>query len=502
MNHLLLLPILVPLAGALAALVGERAGPRLERTVGAIATLALLPVAAVLFGVAAEGRVIAYAVGGWPAPFGIVLVLDRFAAWMLLVTAVVAAGALLSAVDRSDESGRHFHVLFQFQLMGIHGAFLAGDLFNLFVFFEVLLIASYALLCHGTRPGRTMAAVRVAVLNLLGSALFLVAVGCLYSAAGTLNLADLAQRAAGLPADRGGLWQAGAWLLVVVFALKAAALPLGFWLPGAYATVDGAVAALFSVLTKVGVAALVRCGTLLFPDLGIGPVAWAAALGTLAVGATGMLAARRMSRLAAHAVIVSVGVLLVAVAPFTRESLAAATFYLAHGTLATAAFFLVTTRIAAARGAAGDRLEAGPAFRGPVALPLAFLCVAVAVAGLPPLGGFLAKAAILDAAGGGSRAGATFAAVLASSLLATYALARAGSNVFWKAGQDGGEVAPLRQRESSLASVGMALLLAAVLLLAALAGPVYRQAEEVAAQLLDREGYVEAVLGARTGTGG
>jgi len=498
MNDLLLLPILVPLAGALVALVGERAGPGLERAAGAAATLALLPVAAALFGLAAEGRVVAYAVGDWPAPFGIILVLDRLAAWVLLVTAVVAAGALLSALGRADESGRHFHVLFQFQLMGINGAFLAGDLFNLFVFFELLLIASYALLSHGARPERTMAAVRVAVLNLLGSTLFLVAVGCLYSAAGTLNFADLAQRAASLPADRAGLWQAGAWLLVVVFALKAAVLPLGFWLPAAYGAADGAVAALFSVLTKVGVVAVVRSGTLLFPDLGIGQVSWVAALGTLAAGATGMLAARRMSRLAAHAVVTSVGVLLVAVAPFTRESLAAATYYLAHGTLATAALFLVSARIAALRG---DRIEAGPAFRGRVALPLAFLCAAVAVAGLPPLGGFLAKAAILDAAAGGSRAGWTFAAVLATSLLSTFALARAGSTVFWKVGPDAGEVVDVRHG-GALASSGAGVLLAALLLLAALAGPVYRQAEAVATQLLDREGYVQAVFGARPGAGG
>jgi multicomponent K+:H+ antiporter subunit D len=492
--NVLLLPLLLPLAGGLLALAVGRAGIAGERAVGIVATALLLPTAWLLFGLASAGDIAVYTVGDWPAPFGIVLVLDRMAAWMLLVTAVVATGALLFAVGRSDEAGRHFHALFQFQLLGINGAFLTGDLFNLFVFFEVLLIASYALLAHGARPERTLAAVRVAVLNLLGSTLFLVAIGCLYSAAGTLNLADLAVRAAGLPPDRMGLWQVGGALLLVVFALKAAVLPLGFWLPGAYGVSDGAVASLFSVLTKVGVVALVRTCTLVFPELGAGPVLWAAAIGTLALGATGMLAARRMSQLAAQAVVLSVGLLLVAVASFSRDALAAAVYYLAHGTLATAAFFLVAMRVAAVRGETGDRLVEGPAFRGRSALPVAFLVVAVAVAGLPPLGGFLAKLAILEAATAAGRAAWTWTAVLASSLLSIFALARAGTTVFWKVGQDRGEVVAV-PRWRPLAVSGVGLLLLAMVFLALLAGPAFERADAVAAQLLDREAYVGAVLG-------
>jgi len=420
---------------------------------------------------------------------------------MLLVTAIVGSGALLFGLGRSDESGRHFHTLFQFQLLGINGAFLTGDQFNLFVFFEVLLIASYALLGHGGRPERTQAAIRVAVLNLLGSTLFLVAVGCLYAAAGTLNFADLAERASTLPADRMGLWQAGAWLLVAVFALKAALLPLGFWLPGSYGVADGAVAALFSVLTKVGVVAIIRAGTLLFPELGIGPVVWVAALGTLAVGATGMLAARHLSTLAAHAVIVSVGVLLVSVAAFSRDALAAAVYYLAHGTLATAALFLVAARVGVVRGETGDALVEGPAFRGRAALPTAFLLAAVAVAGLPPLGGFLAKLAILDAVSGSAGAAWTWTAVLAASLLSIFALARAGTTVFWKVGPDRGELVEM-PRWRPLAVSGVGLLLAALLVISLLAGPAFEEAQAIAGQLLDRGAYVEAVLGERPGGGG
>ena len=498
MSWLILSPVLLPLAGGVLALLLGRANLSLERMIGVAATMLLLPAAAALFVMADQGQVIAYAVGDWPAPFGIVLVLDRLAAWMLLVTAVVGAGAMLFAIGRSDEEGRHFHPLFQFQLLGINGAFLTGDLFNLFVFFEVLLIASYALLSHGSRPERTMAAVRVAVLNLMGSTLFLVAVGCLYAAAGTLNFADLAQQAASLPADRQGLWQAGAWLLLIVFALKAAVLPLGFWLPGSYGVADGAVAGLFSVLTKVGVVAIIRCCTLVFPDLGVGPALWWAALGTLVLAGTGMLAARRMMMLAAQAVIASIGVLMVAVSSFTPASLAAATYYLAHGTLATAAFFLVAMRVGMVRGETGDALAAGPAFRGRLALPAAFLFSAVAVAGLPPLGGFMAKLAILEAASQAPGAGWSFAAILGASLLAIYALARAGSTVFWKVGRTRGEVVEV-PRWRPLAIAGVGLLLTALVVLTLFAGDAFDGADRVAAQLLDRDGYIRAVLGARAG---
>jgi multicomponent K+:H+ antiporter subunit D len=494
MSNLMLLPLLVPMTGALLALFGAGAGLRMERAAGIVSTLVMLPVAAGLFDLAAGGQILAYAVGNWPAPFGITLVLDRLAAWMILVTAVVATGALLFSVGRADAAGRHFHALFQLQLLGIYGAFLAGDLFNLFVFFEVLLIASYALLGHGAGGARTTAAVRVAVLNLLGSTVFLVAVACLYSAAGTLNFADLALRGATLPADRLGLWQAGAWLLVAVFGLKAAMLPLGFWLPGAYSSADGAVAALFAVLTKVGIVALLRCCLLLFPQMDFGPAIWAAGLGTLALGATGMLAARRLAGLAAHAVVVSVGMLLVAVGPLTREALAAALYYLAHGTLATAVLFLLCARVGMVRGETGDRLLAGPAFRERAALPGAFLLAAVAVAGLPPLGGFLGKLAILSAAAKAPGAAWTFTMVLVASLFSIVALARAGSVIFWKVGSDRGEVVEVPGWRP-LAASGIFLMLAAVVSLAMLAGAVFEQAQEVAVQLLDRDSYIRAVLG-------
>ncbi len=491
MNHLILAPILIPLAGGVLVLLGRATGLAWDRWIGLAATLLLLPVAIELLQWAAGGERFVYALGDWPAPWGITLVLDQLSAWMLLVTAIVGAAAQIHATGRTDREGRHFHALVQFQLLGINGAFLTGDLFNLFVFFEILLIASYALLSHGARPARTTAAVQVMVLNLLGSTLFLFAVGCLYSAAGTLNFADLAERGAALPPDRLGLWQAGGWLLMIVFALKAALLPLGFWLPGAYGAADGAVAALFAVLTKVGVVAILRLGTLVFGDLNLPLILWPLALITLAVGATGMLAARRLGVLTGHAVIVSVGMLLVAVALDSPAGFAAAGYYLAHGTLATALLFLVGERIAYARGDHADELRPGPVIRGRFGLPAAFLLAAVAVAGLPPLGGFLGKLAILDAALPTGGAAWTLAVVLFASLAAIVALSRAGSVLLWKPGSGLADpLPPVRH----LPWLGSGVLSAAIIALALLAGPAFEYAEGIATQLFTPFGYVDAVL--------
>ncbi len=492
MNHLVLAPILIPLAGGVLVLLGRRTGLAWQRWVGLAATVSLLPVAIALVGQAAGGVQLVYAMGAWPAPFGIVFVLDRLAAWMLLVTAVVAIAAHIHAIGRTDLEGRHFHALLQFQLLGINGAFLTGDLFNLFVFFEVLLIASYALLSHGSRRERTTAAIQVVVLNLLGSTLFLFAVGCIYAAAGTLNFADLAARGTELPVDRLGLWQAGGYMLMVVFALKAALVPLGFWLPSAYGVADGAIAALFSVLTKVGIVAILRVGTLVFPDLDLPAVIWPLALVTLVLGAVGMLAARHLAVLTANAVVVSVGMLLVAVSLDTPASLAAAGYYLAHGTLATAALFLAGDRIAFARGEMGDRLVPGPTIRDRLELPAAFLVAALAVAGLPPLGGFLGKLAILSAAVPAPHAGWALAVVLGASLAAILALSRAGSILLWKPGAGlATTVEPVRR----LPWLGTTILVAALAALAVFAGPAFHYAEGLAAELGQSRGYIDTVLG-------
>ena len=242
MNHAVILPILLPMFTGSLLLFGARMSLSSKRALSLFAALALVPLSLWLMSRADQGALLVYAAGNWQAPFGIVLLLDRLSALMLVVTAVLALFALGYAVRGDDERGRNFHALFQFQLMGINGAFLTGDLFNLFVFFEILLIASYSLLLHGGGAERVRAGLHYVVLNLLGSALFLIAVGVLYGVTGTLNMADMAARVSAASADRAPLLGAAGLLLLVVFGLKAAFLPLYFWLPRAYASATAPVA--------------------------------------------------------------------------------------------------------------------------------------------------------------------------------------------------------------------------------------------------------------------
>ena len=270
MTHWIIAPILIPALAGLLLLLEVRERHRLRRVTGLLSTIALVPVALMLWQQAAQGNVGVYQLGDWQAPFGIVLVLDQLSALMLLLTAVLALPALLYGCGGDDRRGPNFHSLFQFQLMGINGAFLTGDLFNLFVFFEVLLIASYGLALHGRGPERVKAGLHYVVLNLTGSALFLIALGLIYGTTGTLNMADFAVKAQALEGSEQTLLTVAVLLLWVVFGLKAALFPLYFWLPAAYANATAPVAALFAIMTKVGIYAILRMQTLAFSD---GPLA-------------------------------------------------------------------------------------------------------------------------------------------------------------------------------------------------------------------------------------
>jgi multicomponent K+:H+ antiporter subunit D len=345
-NHWVVAPIVLPLAaGALCALPGTRA-PRTTAVLCLAATLALGAIAVLLAMQSAGGQVQPYLLGNWPAAFAVALALDRLAALMLLLTAAVALLSLLYALGGEQHRGAHFHALFQFQLMGLNGAFLTADLFNLFVFFEVLLAASYGLMLHGHGAGqreRLKATVHYVIFNLAGSALFLIAASLLYGLTGTLNMASLAIRLAELPAESAALAQAAALLLLVVFAVKAALLPLYFWLPDAYASATAPVAALFALLTKVGVYAIARTTTLLFGAAGGGatarvftPMLPALALATLLLAAVGVLATRSLRGLIAYLVVGSAGTLLLCIGLATRQSVGAGLFYLVDSTLAAA----------------------------------------------------------------------------------------------------------------------------------------------------------------------
>ena len=258
MNHALILPILLPAVVGAVLVIAARYDRVLARVLSLASMVLMLAIALGLFVLASDGSVRTYALGAWPAPFGIVLVLDRLAALMLLLGAVLGLGVLLYASNGWDQRGKHFHPLYQFQLMGINGAFLTGDFFNLFVFFEILLIASYGLMVHGGGGLRVKAGVQYVVTNLVGSSVFLIAVGMIYSVTGTLNMADLARIVPQVPAADQALLQTGAVLLLLVFAVKAALVPLHFWLPGTYANAPGPVAALFAIMTKVGAYSIIR----------------------------------------------------------------------------------------------------------------------------------------------------------------------------------------------------------------------------------------------------
>ena len=435
-DHWLVVPIVLPLLAAALLLLVERVRPAWQARLSLAVTVTLLWVAFRLLAAADADSIGVYLLGNWRAPFGIVLVVDRLAAMMLALTAVIALASLAAAWAKAGQ-GPHFHAFFQLQLAGLNGAFLTGDVFNLFVFFEVLLIASYALLLHDA-GGRTLrAGFHYVVINLIAASLFLVAASLLYGVAGTLNFADLAGKLAILPQWDAGLARAAALLLLVVFAVKAALLPLGFWLPDTYVAAPGPVAALFAIMTKVGVYAIVRLLFTVFGGsngilAGWGPPAlFALGLATIAYGALGALATKRLITLIAFLVLVSSGTL-IAASTLGTGALGGALYYLVHTTLTIAALFLIAHAIADQRGPRADRYGNGPPLAQPALLGLLFLVGSVGAAGLPPLSGFVGKVLMLQGSGQAPLAAWFWAGVLGSGLLATFALARAGGSLFWK----------------------------------------------------------------------
>ncbi|GAA6199230.1 monovalent cation/H+ antiporter subunit D [Aquicoccus sp. SU-CL01552] len=513
MNHWIIAPILLPAVVAPFIIMVIRYHRDLQRVFSVASVVALNLIALVLLAQAMDGTIGVYELGDWPAPFGIVLVLDRLSAMMVLLTTLLALAVVLYAIGSGwDTRGRHFHALFQFQLMGVLGAFLTGDAFNLFVFFEVLLIASYGLMIHGGGATRLRAGVQYVVYNLLGSSLFLIALGTLYSVTGTLNMADLAVRVAELPAEDTALLRVGAVLLLLVFAIKAAVLPLHFWLPASYANAPMPVAALFAIMSKVGGYAILRMYTLVFgPDLAVtdglvGDWLLPAALLTLAAGSIGVLGARELGRLVAFSAIASMGTLLIAISLFTPQAATAALYYVIHSTFATAMMFLVADLVIERRG--GALIPTPPMPQGGLVAAL-FFAGAIALAGMPPLSGFVGKLLVMDAARDSDQVWTVWAVILVTSLITIVGMARAGSILFWKAHDhsvlppdppehtdDGAPVAADLAPEPvpGLAFVPVFALLTALVALTVLAGPAMRYTEATAAQLFAPADYIETVL--------
>jgi len=499
-QHAPILPILIPFAATLVLLAAAGRGLAFQRAIGLAAALAGVAAAAWLTLLADRGDILVYALGDWPAPFGIVLAADRLAAGMTLTTALLAAVCLLHASHGFDARGRHFHPFFQLQIVGLQGAFLTGDLFNLFVFFEVMLLASYALLAHGGGLARTRAGLAYVVLNLAGSALFLIALGLLYGTLGTLNLADVALRLQGLDHDF-ALARLAAALLVAVFALKAALLPLSFWLPLSYAAAGAPVAALFAIMTKVGIVAILRVQAIAFApapataDL----LSWLTplALATVLFAALGALAAARLRDLAAWLVLGSAGALLAVPAHAGTAVTAAALYYLVQSTFAGAVFFLLAERIAERRGEAADSFRAGPALAAPW-LALGFFLAAATVSGLPPFSGFIGKLMLLEAFRPTPAAAAVWSVLLTAGFLVMTSLARNGSRLFWDRKPD--LPAPAAGPAGWRRATAIVLLVAAGPLLALFARPVADYAARAAAQLHAPQAYIGAVLGKDAGS--
>lgn len=502
-NHLVIAPLLLPLLiGTLLLLARRTLSLTVRRIFNLAAILGQLILAVELLLLVSDGTILTYRLGHWPAPWGIVLVADRLAVWMLLVTALLAFFALLHAMQGTDRRSRHFHPLFQLQLLGLNGAFLTGDLFNLFVFFEILLLASYGLLVHGGGAARVRAGLHFVVINLIGSTLFLFAAGALYGLVGTLNLADLSLKLAHLPPEHLGPARIAALLLLTVFALKAALVPLHLWLPAAYATTAAPVAALFAIMTKVGAYALLRVETLLFgTHAGILSglyAAWLLPLGllTLVLGALGALAASTVRRQIAYLVVVSVGLLLTAFGLGTAAGIAAGLYYLVHTTFATAAFFLLADLIRRQRGALSDRLQPGPALPNARLLGGLFFIAALLVAGLPPFSGFIGKFLILRATLAAPDWPWLVGIVLVTGLLGIIALARVGSLLFFhiRGAGSGAATHPPPQPgyfRAALPTIGLLTLCLALLIGA---GPLLNFTDATAAQLLNPHEYIHAVL--------
>jgi multicomponent K+:H+ antiporter subunit D len=522
-NHLMIAPVVLPLlAGAVMLALGGERRRDVNATINVATTFGLVAIAIALLRAAdasQTGLAGVYRLGNWPAPFAIVLVLDRLSALMLLLTSVLAAAAVLFSLARWHRVGVLFHPLFQFLLMGINGAFLTGDLFNLFVFFEVLLAASYGLALHGAGATRVVAGLHYIVVNLAASLLFLIGVSLIYGVSGTLNMADLATRITAIRAEDRALLEAGAAILGIAFLVKAGMWPLCFWLPATYAAVSPPAAAIFAVLSKVGVYIVLRLWLLVFgDDAGAsaqfgGEWLLVGGMATLAFGAIGTLASQDMTRLAAYSVLVSSGTVLAAVGMGQVAVTGAALFYLISSTLGLGALFLLIELVERGREPGADMLavtrhvydeedepegseEVGVAIPSPMGiLGLAFIGCAVVISGLPPLSGFIGKFALLTAAldANPSTVSVTawilLAAMVLSGLAALIAMARAGISAFW-ASPD--RLVP-RVRLIEVAPVAVLLLLCALQTIQA--GPIMRFMKAGAQSLHDPKDYIRGVLG-------
>jgi multicomponent K+:H+ antiporter subunit D len=527
-GQLAILPVLLPLAAGALLIALEERWRHLRAAIAITATTGCLIVAILLLRLSdtesdlSVSPTFVYKLGDWPAPFGIVLMVDRLSALMLLLTGILALAALVFSLAHWANTGSYFYSLFLFLIMGLNGAFLTGDLFNLFVFFEILLAASYGLLLHGSGRPRVRAGLHYIAVNLFASSLFLIGVSLIYGVTGALNMADVATSVPGLTDSDRVLFEAGAALLGVAFLIKAGMWPLCFWLPATYAASAPPVAAFFAIMTKLGVYIVLRLSLLVF---GGGAAAsanfggdWLIAGGTMTVvfGSVAALASQNLARLASYCVLISSGTLLAVIGINDVAITGAALFYLVSSTLAIGAFFMLCELAERGRAAGADviavtmeaygeeeeeedmekTVELGVAFPATMAiLGLSFLGCALLLAGLPPLSTFLAKFLLLKALvqlpPGISIDGASWMLVgllLISGFATIIAMTRAGIRAFWQPR----EAVP-RIRLIEIAPIVSLLILCVGLTVQA--GVVMRFIEATAKDLHAPGTYINGVLG-------
>ncbi|MBU3848637.1 MAG: monovalent cation/H+ antiporter subunit D [Candidatus Acinetobacter avistercoris] len=383
------------------------------------------------------GVITVYQLSEWSAPFGIVLVLDRLSAFMLVLSYALAVPLIWFASKEWDERGRYFHAMCHFLLMGLCGAFLTGDLFNLFVFFEILLMASYVLLLHGQGKARFQLGIHYVTINLLASALFLIGLGMIYGSVGSLNMADVSRLLPTLAGDQYQIAVAGGLLLFVVFAIKAAILPVGFWLPKTYAVATTPVAALFTIMTKVGIYAIIRVNSMVFNDELSREIlsSWLLPIGlvTSVYGVIGAIGAERLRRFVGFMVLSSVGTIVIALSLMNTDAWTAALYYLVHSTIIAATFYLLCGWITSQRGSFKDHLKVAPMMKQQTLVSICFFIIALMMAGLPPFSGFFGKIFILQATAESPYQLLIIITVLIVSLLSIMAFTRLGLVIFWRA---------------------------------------------------------------------
>ncbi len=495
MNALVPLPVILPLLGAsLAVLTSPWRWA--QRIISLIALTINVVVSVVMLVDVDDGEMLVMQAGGWKVPLGITLVVDRLSAVMLVVSSLVLLSVLVYAIGQGAEESRYasFNPVYLVLAAGVSASFVTGDLFNLFVAFEMMLVASYVLLTLGGRPGQVRSGMSYVVISLVASTFFITALALIYAATGTVNMAELSQR---IPELSDGVRTGFSLLLILVFGIKAGLFPLFFWLPDSYPTAPGAITAVFAgLLTKVGVYAIIRSQTLLFPpDAQQGSFLLVLAGFTMVIGVLGALAQDDLRRMLSFHIVSHIGYMIFGLALFTLAGIAAAVFYVVHHIVVKTALFLVAGLVE--RRAGSDRLSRiGGLVRSAPMIAVLFALPALSIAGLPPFSGFVGKFALIGS-GIESDEWAIVAVSLIVSLLTMYVMVRIWSGVFWGEPEDPAIASWIASDESRVPRLMTGAATTVVALSVALmifAGPLYDYSKRTAEDLLQPERYVAAVI--------